>query len=130
MLSWVVQGSDLTEEEVVNSVVELSLHPHYTIPLMGCFRPIARKIVDKAVALLRLVPDLRLNSDGQMEDSGHFVDVIQFHVQSGRGLNLHELACLAFCRVLDLAPFLLGYTSVLYSLYLSYIHFVVEKQIA
>ncbi|KAJ0075983.1 hypothetical protein Patl1_33593 [Pistacia atlantica] len=48
-----------------------------------------------------------------MEDSGHFddvnvVDVIQFHVQSGRGLNLHELACLAFCRMLDLAPFLLG----------------------
>ncbi|KAJ4717838.1 Midasin [Melia azedarach] len=53
------KGNKVTEEEVVNSVAEISLHPHYTIPLIGCFRPIARKIVDKAVALLRLVPNLR-----------------------------------------------------------------------
>lgn len=103
----------MTEEEVVNSVAEISLHPHYTIPLIGCFRPIARKIVDKAVALLRLVPNLRSNSDEQVQKLGcladaEVVDFIQFHVQSGRGLNLHELACLAFCRVLDLAPLLLG----------------------
>ncbi|KAL5755634.1 hypothetical protein ACOSQ2_020380 [Xanthoceras sorbifolium] len=103
----------VTEEEVVNLVAELFLHPLYTIPLIGCFRPIARKIVDKAVALLLLVPNLRSNSDEQAEESVKFddadvVDVVQFHVQSGRGLNLHELACLAFCRMLDLAPFLLG----------------------
>ncbi|GFY97181.1 midasin-like protein [Actinidia rufa] len=80
------EGHSLTEEEAVNALGELFLHPNYTIPLFGCFRSIAQKIVEKAVALLRLVPDLR----------------------SGRTLVLHELACLAFSRALDLAPFLLG----------------------
>ncbi|KAK1575506.1 hypothetical protein Q3G72_006073 [Acer saccharum] len=108
-----LSGKETTEEEVVNLVAELFLHPCYTIPLIGCFRPIARKIVDRVVALLRLVPNLRSNSDENAEESGKFddadvVDVVQFHVQSGRGLILHELACLAFCRMLDLAPFLLG----------------------
>ncbi|KAK3220425.1 hypothetical protein Dsin_014395 [Dipteronia sinensis] len=108
-----LSGKETTEEEVVNLVAELFLHPCYTIPLIGCFRPIARKIVDRVVALLRLVPNLRSNSDENAEESGKFddadvVDVVQFHVQSGRGLNLHELACLAFCQMLDLAPFLLG----------------------
>lgn len=111
--SLVRKGNKVTEEEVVNSVAELSLHPHYTIPLLGCFRPIAQKIVDRAVDLLHHVSDdLRSNSDEQGEDSGYLGDaevvaVIQFHVNSRSGLRLHELACLAFCRVLDLAPFLL-----------------------
>lgn len=112
-LDLVYKGNKVTEEEVVNSVAELSLHPHYTIPLLGCFRPIAQKIVDRAVDLLHHVSDdLRSNSDEQGEDSGYLGDaevvaVIQFHVNSRSGLRLHELACLAFCRVLDLAPFLL-----------------------
>ncbi|OVA06149.1 von Willebrand factor [Macleaya cordata] len=104
------KGDKLTEEEVVNSISELFLNPNYTIPMMGCFRPIARKIVEKAVSLLRLVPSLLLNSDDTMmeigeEENGQFIEV---YVRSGKGLKLHELACLAFCRALDLAPFVLG----------------------
>ncbi|KAI8548545.1 hypothetical protein RHMOL_Rhmol07G0280600 [Rhododendron molle] len=114
------QGCSLTEEEVVNSLAELFLNPNYTIPLLGCFRFIAQKIVDRAVALLRLVPDLTLDSDVPMVEFGKneilretgnlddFVGVIDVYIRSGRTLVLHELACLAFCRALDLAPFLLG----------------------
>ncbi|KAF7137371.1 hypothetical protein RHSIM_Rhsim07G0217300 [Rhododendron simsii] len=114
------QGHSLTEEEVVNSLAELFLNPNYTIPLLGCFRFIAQKIVDRAVALLRLVPDLTLDSDVPMVESekneilretgnlDDVVGVIDVYIRSGRTLVLHELACLAFCRALDLAPFLLG----------------------
>lgn len=106
------KGEDVTEEELVSSVAELFLHPKYTIPLVGCFRPIVKKIVDKAVALLRFEEEkLSANLDetalGYLDDE-KVVDVIDFHIQRGIGLNLHELACLAFCRALDLAPFLLG----------------------
>ncbi|XP_039050336.1 midasin-like [Hibiscus syriacus] len=85
------KGRLVTEEEVVSSVAELLLHPKYTIPLIGCFRPIAQRVVDKT--------DI---------DDEEVINVIEFHIQHGRGLDLHELACLAFCRALDLAPFLLG----------------------
>ncbi|KAF7135896.1 hypothetical protein RHSIM_Rhsim08G0236800 [Rhododendron simsii] len=114
------QGHSLTEEEVINSVAEIFLNPNYTIPLLGCFRFITQKIVDRAVALLRLVPDLTSNSDVPMVESEEneilretgnlddVVGVIDVYIRSGRTLVLHELACLAFCRALDLAPFLLG----------------------
>ncbi|XP_028119149.1 midasin-like [Camellia sinensis] len=109
------EGHSLTEEEMVSALAELFLHPNYTIPLMGCFRCIAQQIVERAVALLHLVPDLRSNSDGsivEFDEDKIFGDdvagVINFYVRSGRALILHELACLAFCRALDLAPFLLG----------------------
>ncbi|KAA8540264.1 hypothetical protein F0562_024173 [Nyssa sinensis] len=116
------KGHMLTEDEVVNSVAELFLHPNFTIPIVGCFHPIAQKIVDKTVALLRLVPNLRSNSADTMVDfeedkflqqtdnldNAEVVSVIDFYVRSGRGLNLHEIACLAFSRAVDLAPFLLG----------------------
>ncbi|KAG5541983.1 hypothetical protein RHGRI_021724 [Rhododendron griersonianum] len=103
------QGYSLTEEEVVNSLAELFLNPNYTIPLLGCFRFIAQKIVDRAVALLRLVPDLTLDSDVPVVEFGkNEMGVIDVYIRSGRTLVLHELACLAFCRALDLAPFLLG----------------------
>lgn len=104
----------LTEEEVVNLLAEVFLHPNYTIPLIGCFRPIARKIVEKAVALLRIVPNLRSNADDTLVEAeqGDFLNdvasVIELYSRGGRGLDLHELACLAACRSLDLAPFLLG----------------------
>ncbi|XP_010261987.1 PREDICTED: midasin isoform X2 [Nelumbo nucifera] len=115
------KGNKLKEEEVVNSIAELFLHPNYTIPMMGCFRPIVRKIVDKAVELLRLVPSLKSNSNDAMAETSEdqlirsmentniedSVNVIEFYVRSGRGLKLHELSSLAFCRALDLAPFLL-----------------------
>lgn len=103
----------MTEEEVVSSVAELLLHPKYTIPLIGCFRPVAQKVVDRAVTSLRLVLNLRSNSVVNITESGYLddddvINVITFHTQHGRGLDLHELACLAFCRALDLAPFLMG----------------------
>lgn len=105
----------VTEEEVLNTLVGVFLHPSYTIPLIGCFRPIARKFADKAIALLRLVPNLRSNAqDTTMENdsvnvSDEIVNVIEFYSQHGRGLDLHELACLAFCRAIDMAPFLLRF---------------------
>ncbi|XP_043707635.1 midasin [Telopea speciosissima] len=116
------KGDSLTEEEVVNSLAELFLHPNYTIPMMGCFRPVARKIVDRAVALLRLVQSLKLDSEDTVPgigENGHTCEtgncdvvddviVIDLYVRSGRCLKLHELASLAFCRALELAPFLLG----------------------
>lgn len=102
---------------------ELVLHPNYTIPLLGCFRPIAQKIVERTVGLLHLVPNLRSDDDNYMEefdedgflredesiDSAQVARVIDVYVRRGKGLRLHELACLAFCRALDLIPFLLGY---------------------
>lgn len=97
----------------MDNFVGVFLHPCYTIPLMGCFCPIARKFIDKTVNVLRLVPNLRSNvqncsmEDGFVEVPDEIVDVIEFFNEHGRGLDLHELACLAFCRVLDLAPFLL-----------------------
>lgn len=117
-----MQGDVLSVEEVVNAVAELFLHPKYTIPLVGCFRPIAKKILDKTVELLRLVPNLNSNSDDSMvefdedkflsgdEDFDHaeVVSLIELYVRSGKGLNLHELACMAFSRALDLVPSLLG----------------------
>ncbi|XP_021901671.1 midasin-like isoform X2 [Carica papaya] len=115
------KGDMVTEEEVVKVVADIFLHPNYTIPLIGCFRPIARKIVDKVVAMLHLVGNLGSSSDyiillsDNSDDKltldnamGQGVSVIDFYHQQGRSLHLHECACLAFCRALDLAPFLSG----------------------
>lgn len=106
----------MTEDEVVKALVGVFLHPKYTIPLIGCFRSIAQKIVGKAVDLLRLVPNLRSNFDGGLVSkfcratSLKEVDnVIEFYNGAGRGLDLHELACLAFCRSVELDPFLWEY---------------------
>uniref|UniRef100_A0A7N2KQV9 Uncharacterized protein n=1 Tax=Quercus lobata TaxID=97700 RepID=A0A7N2KQV9_QUELO len=107
-----VQRDIVTEEEVVKVLGEVFLHPNYTIPLMGCFRPIARKIVDKAVGLLWHLGKSNANDMSveveEEEDLNEVVSVIEHYNQAGRGLDLHELACLAFCCALDLAPFLLG----------------------
>lgn len=108
---------------MVNAVGEIVIHPKYTIPLIGCFRPLARKILDRAVSLLSLVPNLRCNDDGggdlmdvdpedgrgevddlDIEDSVHIIDV---YSKRGKGLKLHELACLAFSRAIDLIRSLL-----------------------
>ncbi|XP_031091675.1 midasin [Ipomoea triloba] len=112
------KGDKVSEEEVVNALGQLILHPSYTVPLVGCFRPIARKIVDKSVELLRLVPNLRSNNDDLMtdfdedrflreaesQDHADVTHVVDVYVRNGKGLSLHELACLAFCRALDLVP--------------------------
>lgn len=117
-----IQGKSLTEEELVDGVAELLLHPRYTIPLVGCFRPIVRKIVDRVVALLHLVPDLASNSndsmlefdegrlfkDDESSECEQVISVINLYVKHERGLRLHELSCLAFSRALDLVPFISG----------------------
>lgn len=117
------KGDKVTEEEVVNAVGEIVIHPKYTIPLIGCFRPLARRIVDRAVSLLSLVPNLRCNNDegedlmevDQEDDRGEVEDldieetihIIDVYAKRGKGLKLHELACLAFCRAYDLVRSLL-----------------------
>ncbi|XP_040370504.1 midasin isoform X3 [Rosa chinensis] len=108
------KGDKVTEDEVVQALVEVFVNPSYTIPLTGCFRPIAEEVVVKTVELLRLVPNLGTNTDkrggsfGEDRDLSEVYSVIEFYNRAGRGLDLHEHACLAFCRALDLAPFLLG----------------------
>lgn len=111
----------MTEEEVVKAVGELFLHPNYTILLVGCFRPIVHKVVKRAVSLLHLVPNLGSNSDDYTVefdedkflrededlDNTKLMHVVDVYARTGKGLNLHELACLAFCRALDMVPFLL-----------------------
>ncbi|KAD4889375.1 hypothetical protein E3N88_21448 [Mikania micrantha] len=118
----VKKGNNLTEEELIDGVGELLLHPCYTIPLVGCFRPIVRKIVDRVVSSLHLVPDLSSNSDNLMlefdegklfEETGSSncevaICIINLYVKHERGLRLHELSCLAFSRTLDLIPNLSG----------------------
>lgn len=100
---------------------ELVLHPNYTIPLLGCFRPIAQRIVERSVHLLHMVANLRTDEDSSVgdfdkefltEDGGvgspDVARVIDVYVRRRKGLRLHELACIAFCHALDLIPFLLG----------------------
>ncbi|PNY15575.1 midasin, partial [Trifolium pratense] len=105
-------GNLVTEEEVVNALLGVFLNPSYTIPLMGCFRAIARNFVDKAVAMLRLVPNLRSNTvDDAMEvDSDIVLDDVANFVDHyvGRGLDLHEHVCLAFCRAVEMSSFSLS----------------------
>ncbi|KAL5062700.1 hypothetical protein RYX36_024437, partial [Vicia faba] len=106
--SLVQKGSLVTEDEVVNELVGIFLHPSYTIPLAGCFRPIVRNFVDKAVALLRLVPNLKSNIvDDAMEiDSDIVLDdvanIVEYCVERGRGLDLHEHACFAICCAFEM----------------------------
>ena len=109
-----MQGVREDEDEVVKKLAEAFLVPEFTAPVTGCFRPILREIVDKAVGLLRFVPNLRLNSDEAITpvDNDDWIlvndSVIEYYSRNGKGLDLHEHACLAFCRALDLTPFLLG----------------------
>ncbi|KAL3824480.1 hypothetical protein ACJIZ3_020509 [Penstemon smallii] len=116
------KGDKITEKEVVHAVGELLLHPNYTIPLLGCLRPIAQKIVDRTVELLHMVPELRSDNENFIEefdedgflredetvDSAEVASVIDVYSRKGKNLRLHELACLAFSRALDLIPILLG----------------------
>lgn len=98
----------MTADELVATIADPLLHPSYTIPIVGCFRPLVRKIALRAVSKLRNVPSLESESrEVEEEIEEDDIHVIDFYVGRGRGLRLHELVSLAFCRVLDLAPFLL-----------------------
>ncbi|KAL5697769.1 hypothetical protein ACHQM5_028886 [Ranunculus cassubicifolius] len=109
--SLLLKGDKVKESEVVSAISELFLHKRYTIPIIGCFRPILRSIVEKTVELLLLVPVLGLSlRDGEgmeIDDDDNDGEVIEKYVRSGRSVELNEMACLAFSRALDLAPFLL-----------------------
>lgn len=98
----------MTAEELVAMIADPFLHPSYTISILGCFRPLAAGIVSRAVSKLLKVPSLQSESEASEEEIGEDnVLVVDFYVGRGRGLRLHELASLALCRALDLAPFLL-----------------------
>ncbi|XP_048233780.1 midasin isoform X2 [Ricinus communis] len=106
------KGEKVTEEEVISAVTELFLNPNYTIHLIGCFRPLAQKIIDEVVSLLGQL-NLRSNRDDAAVDPKEFANAegayfIDRFDRAGSGLILHELACLAFCRALDLNHSLLG----------------------
>ncbi|KAF0928097.1 hypothetical protein E2562_037875 [Oryza meyeriana var. granulata] len=101
-----------SREDVAAALAEPLLHPRYTIPVVGCFLPLAPALVDRAVELLRAAaPALRSDDAArQGEEAGEGdVRVVEFYLSRGRGLRLHELACLALARALDLAPYLLRY---------------------
>ncbi|CAA0814598.1 Unknown protein, partial [Striga hermonthica] len=78
--------------------------------------------MERTVLLLHLVPNLRSDDDDnymgfdedaflredESVDSTGVASIVDVYVKRGKGLRVHELACLAFCRALDLIPFLLG----------------------
>lgn len=98
-VSGLIQG----EDDVMTILADVFMRRDCTIPLIGCFRPRARSIVEKAVSFLRFAPNLKCNSNNGdvVYEEG---SVIDFYCVNGKGLDLHELACLAFCRALDLDP--------------------------
>ncbi|RCV42665.1 hypothetical protein SETIT_9G233700v2 [Setaria italica] len=99
-------------DDVTAAFAEPLLHPNYSVPVLGCFLPLAPALVDRAVALLRAAGPLALRADDASrleEEAGEGdVRVVEFYLSRGRGLRLHELACLALARALDIAPYLLG----------------------
>ncbi|KAL6547365.1 hypothetical protein OROMI_023086 [Orobanche minor] len=105
---------NIKEEEVVSAVSELLLHPKYTIPLLGCFRPIAQEIVNKTVKLLLVVLNSWSNDDHEEFEEDNFLKEGEtsifdiYDIRRGKFLRLHELACLAFSQALDLIPSLSG----------------------
>ncbi|KAL8154412.1 hypothetical protein V2J09_012172 [Rumex salicifolius] len=122
-LSVLVQkGKDVEDERLVNALVGLFVHPGYTIQILGCFRRMGKKIMNKVVTLLQLVIGPRFNSDFGIEgfedcgalrvcesfDHAKVANLIELYSEKGKALDLHEFASLAFCRALDLAPFLHG----------------------
>ncbi|KAI5016290.1 hypothetical protein ZWY2020_006141 [Hordeum vulgare] len=99
-----------TRDDVAAALAEPLLHPRYTIPIIGCFRPLAPALVDHASELLRTAaPALLADSAASQEEEVGEGDtrVVEFYLSRGRGLRLHELACLALSRALDLAPYLI-----------------------
>ncbi|MQL83111.1 hypothetical protein Taro_015598 [Colocasia esculenta] len=104
------RGDAGVADRVSSALAQPFLHPDYTIPVVGCFRPVCRGIVDRAVDLLRrargpLGPGCG-DTGGEEVGEGD-VEVVEFYMSRGCGLRLHELACFALSRALDLAPFLL-----------------------
>ncbi|KAJ3690228.1 hypothetical protein LUZ61_019392 [Rhynchospora tenuis] len=111
-LSSLERNCDSFSESVLDDLVEALadpfLHPEYTIPIVGCFRPVCERIAGRAIEKLRTVPSLNSENSSSSEEVGEEeTRVLDFYLRRGRGLRLHEIACLALCRALDLAPFLL-----------------------
>uniref|UniRef100_A0ACD5ZCK1 Uncharacterized protein n=1 Tax=Avena sativa TaxID=4498 RepID=A0ACD5ZCK1_AVESA len=99
-------------DDVAAALAEPLLHPRYTLPIVGCFLPLAPVLLERASALLRTAaPALLVDSAASWEEEAGEGDthVVEFYLSRGRGLRLHELACLALSRALDLAPYLLRY---------------------
>lgn len=107
-------------DDVTAALAEPLLHPRYTIPVLGCFLPLAPVLINQAVALLRARlhacnDDARARLQAWNDDAAHLEDeagerdvrVIEFYLSRRRLLRLHEIACLALARALDLAPYLL-----------------------
>ncbi|KAJ4774203.1 Midasin [Rhynchospora pubera] len=100
--------SESALDDLVEALADPFLHPEYTIPIVGCFRPICERIATRAIEKLRTVSSLNSENNASSEDVGEEEPrVLDFYLRRGRGLRLHEIACLALCRALDLAPFLL-----------------------
>ncbi|XP_010470609.1 PREDICTED: midasin-like isoform X2 [Camelina sativa] len=108
-------GEMVVNKEVIHALSDVFLHPECTIPLVHCFLPIIRRVVDKVVGLLHLVGDLKSSTD-YSDDVSSVLDnamkegtsVTEFYVRRGQRLELHECACLAFSRALHLNSSLLG----------------------
>ncbi|AAD10657.1 Hypothetical protein [Arabidopsis thaliana] len=108
-------GEVVDNEEVIHALGDAFLHPEFTVPLVHCFLPIIRNVVDRVVGLLRLVDDLKSSIDYSDDVSSVLdnamtegISVIDFYVRRGQRLELHECACLAFSRALHFNTSLLG----------------------
>ncbi|XP_078434368.1 midasin-like protein isoform X2 [Wolffia australiana] len=107
-----ISGDLSLQDRVASALAEPLIHPSYTLPIVGCFRPLSRIIVDRAVGRLQaqwIKLDPKWDSgDGDAEEIDEDdAEIIGFYATRRRGLRLHEFACLAFCRLLDLQPILL-----------------------
>jgi midasin len=96
-------------DDVAAALAEPLLHPRYTIPVLGCFLPLAPALINQAVALLRARLHAWNDDAAHLEDEAGEGDVrvVEFYLSRRRRLRLHEIACLALARALDLAPYLL-----------------------
>ncbi|CAH2065804.1 unnamed protein product [Thlaspi arvense] len=113
--SIISKGEEVVDnEEVINALSDVFLHPEFTITLVHYFLPIIRRVVDRVVGLVHLVGDLSSSTDylddgSALEDAmKEGVSVIDFYARRGQMLELHECACLAFSRALHLNTSLLG----------------------
>lgn len=102
------KSSGIDEGGVLEVVQDLVIQPDVGLAVLGCFRPILPRVLDNLVYSLRQLWGQGRGSPGR-EGEG-FVRISR-RLRNGGGwdLGLHEHTCILFCRLLDLAPYLLRY---------------------
>ncbi|KAF3328142.1 midasin [Carex littledalei] len=80
--------SELVLDDLVEALADPFLHPEYTIPIVGCFRPVCERIASRATDKLRAAESLNSDNDTSIEDEiGEDTRVLDFYLRRGRGLS-------------------------------------------